>query len=572
MSLAQNVRTVHALAKMVDHQRVMELIHPFIASPDYDEPRKPQVRLTHQSVKEWVRELPNGNCRELKKTDETGHDCKNLGDFMLNICIKYLLLDEIGNTDLYSEEQAAFEQLPQLSRSSIDDQESIDYDRNCTWESWEDDMARIDPLDRGFGEFFVYASCHWIDHFGGTGSTFEHIPSLVSIENVCQSGSIRLRNWIQQNCRPGCTMLPRFEFDSSLYDSLSITSLYGSEAVLCTMVRASSFDNGKYFQDTAMRAADQILQWGDLSRLKILLLDSRTGQHLKNFDLFRLIVKRWDRARLTTNPRKERQNWDLVFDLVDDVTEKMIEDHWGNKLFCFAAGAGCMPIVQRLMNSAQHSRELRGELLGTDVEGRLSPHEEETHQSVGHAVLGNHSEIVGYLGEFGFEAHFRYRNARGENVLHLASKHCNPDMFRLLLPRFPEGIFAEDHMGETPLLRVIMSPSAKRYQCARRLLLANANRRTRCLDWQGQALRTAVSRRDLEMCSILISLGDIDPLAALIGDAEGQKNSKERGSGNDDNLLRILLDLFSCEGNPAVIDLQHLAEKQYIKCFDSCNE
>lgn len=60
--------------------------------------------------------------------------------------------------------------------------------------SWEDDMAYIDPLDRGFGEFFVYASCHWIDHFGGTGSTFEHLPSLVSIENVCQSGSIRLRN------------------------------------------------------------------------------------------------------------------------------------------------------------------------------------------------------------------------------------------------------------------------------------------------------------------------------------------------------------------------------------------
>ncbi|OKO96959.1 Vegetative incompatibility protein HET-E-1 [Penicillium subrubescens] len=57
MSLAQNVRTVHALAKMVDHQRVMELIHPFIASPDYDEPRKPQVRLTHQSVKEWVRQM-----------------------------------------------------------------------------------------------------------------------------------------------------------------------------------------------------------------------------------------------------------------------------------------------------------------------------------------------------------------------------------------------------------------------------------------------------------------------------------------------------------------------------------
>lgn len=73
-------------------------------------------------------------------------------------------------------------------------------------------------------------------------------------------------------------------------------------------------------------------------------------------------------------------------------------------------------------------------------------------------------DIVGHLGEIGLEAHLRYRNSRGENVLHLASKLCNPDMFRLLLPQFPKCIYAEDDIGETPLLLVIMSPSAKRYQ------------------------------------------------------------------------------------------------------------
>lgn len=62
---------------------------------------------------------------------------------------------------------------------------------------------------------------------------------------------------------------------------------------------------------------------------------------------------------------------------------------------------------------------------------------------------------MGYLGEFGFEAHIRYRNFRGENVLHLTSKLCNPDKFRLLIPRFPEGNYAEDDMEEMPLLRVI---------------------------------------------------------------------------------------------------------------------
>lgn len=27
-------------------------------------------------------------------------------------------------------------------------------------------MARFDPVDRGLGQVFVYASCHWVDHFG----------------------------------------------------------------------------------------------------------------------------------------------------------------------------------------------------------------------------------------------------------------------------------------------------------------------------------------------------------------------------------------------------------------------
>lgn len=158
-----------------------------------------------------------------KKKDETSHKRKSLSNFILNICTKYLLLDEISDTDLFSKEQAAFEQLPQLSGSPIDDEASINYDRSYTQESQEDDIARIDPVNRGFSEFFVYASCYQIDHFGG--STVEHLPSLVSIETIYQAGSTRLCNQIQQNCRLDCTILPRFEFDSSLYDPLSITSL-----------------------------------------------------------------------------------------------------------------------------------------------------------------------------------------------------------------------------------------------------------------------------------------------------------------------------------------------------------
>lgn len=577
LSVAQNVTTVDVLAKLVDRQRVMGFIYPFIASPNYEELRTPQVRLTHQSVREWVFNLPNPKGSASKETDQMEHSFQNLDAFMLDICTKYLLLDDIGNKNLFSEEQAAFAELPQFFGPSSDDEESLEYDPKCTWESWEDDMAQFDPVDRGFGEFFVYASCHWVDHFGCV--TIEPLPSLASIETLCQAGSTRLRNWIQQNCRPGCAMSPRFEFDSSLYDPLSITSIYGSVPTLLDMLRKSTFDNDKFLQGSAMRAADQILQWGSVSRLKILFLDDRTGQHLQTFEFFRLIIKRWNEARPITNPwHKEPQNWDLVFDLVDNISEKLIEEHWGNELLCLAAGAGCMPIVQRLMTSAQDNGELRNELLRENqLEEQRSSFDKSTHQSIGQAVLGNHVDIVEYLlGENGIEAHLRYRNSRGENVLHLASRLCNPEMFRLLIPRFQEGITAQDDQGDAPLLRIIMSPLTSRYESANVFLSqSSTNWNSHSLGWQRDSLRAAVSRLDLDMCCILIWIGNINPVAALTCGNEGRMNLKERGPRNEGNLLGTLVDLLisGSEGNSAQLTgsveqaLQNVAEKNYTRRF-----
>ncbi|KAJ6019002.1 hypothetical protein N7522_001069 [Penicillium canescens] len=576
LSLSSNVMTVGALAKLVDHQRVMHLIYPFVASPDYGELRKPQVRLTHQSVKKWVFEQPNPKGSASNESDQMNQAFKNLDAFMLDICTKYLLLDEIGNRDLISEEQAAIAELPQISESSCDVEDSLEYDPECTWESWEDDMARIDPIDRGFGEFFVYASCHWVYHFGCI--TVEPLPSLASIEALCQAGSTRLRNWIQQNSRPGCTLLPRFEFDSSLYDPLSITSIYGSEAMLLDMLGKSNFDGDKFLQDSAMSAADQILQWGNVSRLRLLFLDDQVGPQLQNLDLFRLIIERWDKARLITNPwHREQQNWDLVFDLVDTLSNKLIKEHWGNELLCLAAGAGCMPIVHRLMTSARRQRGLRNELLREkQFEEKQPSFHNSTHQSIGLAVLGNHVNIVEFLlGENGIEAHLQFRNFRGENVLHLASRLCNPDMFRLLVPHFQDDINEEDNQGDTVLDRIIMSPLASRYESARILLQSRANWNSNSMGWQGNALRAAVLRRDVDMCCILIWVGNINPASALTCGSQSQRNSHDRGPKNEDDMLGTLVDLlgFEPEGNSSHLVgsveavIRHLAKEHYISRF-----
>ncbi|KAF3401577.1 hypothetical protein F1880_009990 [Penicillium rolfsii] len=478
-----HVTTVHALEQLVDHQRIMSLIHPFISRVDFNDLKKYQVRLAHHSVKEFIlKECISEHIGlqgpALVAAPLTKYQCsRSLETLSLNICIKYLLLEEISNRNLFSDEQIAILELPQECDIFGENEEPIDYDAHCTWETWEENMIHFDPTERGFGELFVYASCYWIKHFGA--AEIKPLPELASIERLCQAGSTRLRNWIQQNCRPGCAITARFQFDYRLYDPLSVTSLYGSVPMLRDMLENSDFADGVYLPDLAMGAADQILRWGDISRLRILFFDGKVGHQLQNLDFFRRIIKTWQESPSHNQETpSHNHHWDDVFALVDAVSDKMVHGRWGNELLCVAAGAGCMPIIRRLMRSTQHNEGLRSELLrGSRKEPQWTlsePH----HQSIGEAILGNHLDVVKYLiKENEIDAHLRYHNSSGENVLHLASMMCNPAMFQLLAPRFPEGITQVDVRGDTALERVIMNFSApgNRFESARILLSQTAD-------------------------------------------------------------------------------------------------
>jgi hypothetical protein len=169
------------------------------------------------------------------------------------------------------------------------------------------------------------------------------------------------------------------------------------------MLESSTFDGDKYPPSQAISAADQILQWGDLSKLKILFFEGQLGGHLRNLDFFRLIVRQW------YNIRARYEDWEAAFSLVDTVSDAMVEEQWGHELLCIAARSGCMPMVQRLLSQAQRNSELKNELL-------------RAFQSLRDAVLGNHLDTVEcILKEEGFEAHLQYLNSYGENLLHLAS-------------------------------------------------------------------------------------------------------------------------------------------------------
>jgi hypothetical protein len=538
----EHVTTVTTLAKLVDHQRVMSLIYPFIAHIDFNDLKRRQVRLIHQSVKEfvleqWTLDQPCIQDLSLAENGRTISDQRagSLEAFILNVCIRYLLLEDIGNESLFSEEQVAIFELPQGSELFTDNIEPIDFDRYHSWESWEEDMIHYDPTERGFGEFFVYASCYWLEYFGAVA--IQPFPSLASIEDLCQARSTRLSNWTEQNCRPDCAINPRFPLDGDLHDPLSITSLYGSETMLLYMLENSEFSKEKYFEDPAMRAADQIILWGDVSRLRILLSHPKLGRQLQNIEFFQLIIKNW------MHPPANRHHWDLVFDLVNDFSDQMVQEQWGNELLCIAAGVGCMPMVQRLMINARHHTQLKSELLREIPNNRYhSQYDKPPHQSIGEAIMGNHIDVVRFLlDETGIENHLKYRNSRGENVLHLASNRCNPGIFHLLVPRFQQGVHQVDDQGDTALVRVIKNTSASqnRYESARILLSQSG---THSWDGQQDPLRAAVKLGDVEMCQLLVCVGKINPLSALVCDSdnEGKMGLKDTTPENEDNRQQIL--------------------------------
>ncbi|RSL53795.1 hypothetical protein CEP54_010212 [Fusarium duplospermum] len=505
----RDVTTVAEVAELADDQGVMALIQPFVASIDFDDLKKRQIIIVHQSAKEFIlNELAfsRPGLQSVEKLAAAGGNAapspipSRLENKIFNICVRYLLLDEINHVPLFSDEQIAIQELPQDLDLFSDGNDAAAYTADCSWENWEEGMIRYDPADRGFGELFVYASCHWINHFRLVVA--EPLPDLRSIEKLCQANSIRLHNWTSQNSRPDCVAQARFEFDGSLYDPLSITSLYGSEELLLKMLETSEFESREFLPNTALLAVGQVLQWGDLCRLRMLFFGRGTRRHLQNLDFFRHIIDSWHFSY-----KNYRQDWDAAFDIINDIPDILVRQGWGNELLCLAASQGCLPVIDRLMKMAQHNIDLKKELLREHQrQPRSLAHR--VHQSIGEAVLAGHVGVVEYLlQQEGIETHLYHRNADGENVLHLASMQCNPAIFRALAPRFPDGISQKDCQGKTALMRVVESLSTlqNRIESVQTLLSLSATHQSALSTKdQQEALRIAERMCNGEMCNLLI--------------------------------------------------------------------
>jgi hypothetical protein len=76
-----------------------------------------------------------------------------------------------------------------------------------------------------------------------------------------------------------------------------------------------------------------------------------------------------------------------------------VSEQWGNEPLCIAARAGCLPIIQQLLDRAHHMEELRTELWRD-----LRP--------ISKAVLGDHADAVEcLLSEAGLEVDLQSLNS-----------------------------------------------------------------------------------------------------------------------------------------------------------------
>lgn len=110
--------TIAALSDLVNLPEVRNLIQFFVAPFDLDNLGHRQIQLAHQSVSDTflatAPKLGNAIASESGIPVLTHRHVERLEAYMLDICGQYLLLDEVGSTALFSDEQLATEKLPQM--------------------------------------------------------------------------------------------------------------------------------------------------------------------------------------------------------------------------------------------------------------------------------------------------------------------------------------------------------------------------------------------------------------------------------------------------------------------------
>ncbi|KAJ8131590.1 hypothetical protein O1611_g2033 [Lasiodiplodia mahajangana] len=539
MSSPSKKKVLAQLNKSAERSPVLPLLQPFIVCMSDEDPAESHIRLAHESIRELVLERSPSKWNDLstkRKLTRRGKLEANL----LGLCVEYLMLDEIDQNDILDGTETAsadfFSAGFSLTDTDLDDSEPLYYD----------------PGARGFGEFFAYSSCYWMEHL--MHSAAESLPSISTIITLTSAKSKRFRNWYRQYCRPDCTVQSRFDDNTDQLDPLVFLSLHGPDVMLQELLRTTKIDGDYFIPDSVETAIEGAISYGEISKLKCLI--KHFSADSLRFHALGKLMHRWK-----IDEREYEPGWDEVFDLVLPSPDQLIEPEegmGGNELLCRAVLRSCFPVVKKLFQAADRNPALRDELLSDRPRGTSQFLRGAEHQSIGVAIHANDLDILSYLlDQEGIEAHLNHIKAGGHGVLHIAAHAPVTKKFELLVPRLKAQVNRTDDSGYTALNILCFSPTARAVECAKILLTegeadVSAGHEEEASDadrhWR-HPLRQAVRGGSVGMCQALIEHGHADPRVALeLHDGEASLLdcvTFSPGSGTDEEQARNILAMLS---------------------------
>ncbi|KAH7313740.1 hypothetical protein B0I35DRAFT_462037 [Stachybotrys elegans] len=138
---------------LVDVPSMLHLIYPFVEHVEDNASTARRIRLLHPSMRKFAYLLPEFG------TATADIMTISPSAFLTDICVKYLAVTglDVG---------AVCIQAP--------DDPSTEEGLLFIWQDWERKVERFDPNNRGFGEFFTYAACHWSQQVGADAMRYLH--------------------------------------------------------------------------------------------------------------------------------------------------------------------------------------------------------------------------------------------------------------------------------------------------------------------------------------------------------------------------------------------------------------
>jgi len=564
--VGEDATTFLELDELANSVDLFSLVRPFITASISKDGKTTRLRLVHLSLKELLLTAPPSewcSAEAVAKSKRPGR----LGELDANLlqrCIKYLLLEECGERLLFPDSVNDSGEGELLAIGAAFDDEADAHSLTSASTSLSGPSPHVfDPSQLGFGKFFAYAAAHWTSHFSEISP--ERRPDLQQLTALCQKGSQRLENWVQQWRRPNCSHAPEFDFPDyeSGLDPLVIAALFGPAASVTDLLNLV-LDGSILTKDSPWTAIRHLIRRGHIATIKGLVQDNTLQQILCCCKFLYTVIPTWRWS--TVQQSDTSKDWGSIFAfLITHLRHDLLE--CGNDILRRAASCGCLVLIRELFKAAEKDPELRKAIITPEVNDLgQSRGFWSQHQSIGQAAYEGHADIVRFLCEqpgLGLESHLRFVNQEGHTVFHQAARSRNTEVFRILMRHWPEGVDIRNNGGDTPLVLIIFNNSqseANRIKLIRLLLTeGKADATGRCDEAGYSPLCTATRGGNTELLRVLVKEGGADVWQVIEVGGTTRKPFLARGMDTfEDGSVREQMLKILCSLLPIAVSMEYL--------------